>query len=121
MILRVSLGGDSRGEVQTATYLVLKLDKRETFADALFICRDADSLHRAISFEKLAQILLLNRPRDVGDVQFSLVRVGIRTALLARGIRDLGDEGVPRLQFATMKRERRLRMCLSDFDMSCPV
>lgn len=107
--------------MQTATYLVLKLDKCETFADALFICWDADPLHRSISFEQLAQVLLLDRSRDVGDVQFSLVRVGVRTALLARRVRDLSDQGVARLQFATVKRERCLRMCLSSLDMSCPL
>lgn len=103
----------ARRGTTTATYLVLKLDKCETFADALLICRNADPLQGAISFEELAQILFLDRSRDVGDVQFPLVRVGIGTALLARRVRDLSDEAVTRLQLATVKRERGLRMCLS--------
>lgn len=62
--------------------------------------------------EELAQILLLCRPRNVGDVELALVRVRITPALLARRVRDLGDESVAGFKFAAVQLESSLRVSL---------
>lgn len=101
-----------REVILRAAHLLLEFDEGEALRQSLVVGRHANILNRSVRLEQLAQVDVLDRLGEVGNVQLAAVGVGIGPVLLARRVGDEDGKRVAGLEFCAVQFESGLSMSL---------